>query len=500
MVSKHQASPGFNSLLTLLELAGPSLHHEKQPGMAPEMRTDMAAMETGSAAWPGRLPGGSTVSVVVATAIVVADMVGVGVFTSLGFQVKDIPSGFAILALWTIGGIVALCGVFSYSELGAMFPRSSGEYNFLSRAYHPAFGFLAGWVSATVGFAAPVALAAMAFGEYGKSVFPDAPPLVLALAAVWLVSLVQLTGVRHSSTFQLISTILKVVLIVGFLIAGFVVGQKQPVSFAPHIADFGYVTSAPFAIGLVFVMYSFSGWNAATYIIGEMHDAEQNLPRALLAGTLIVLVLYVALNAVFLHTAPIDKLAGQLDVARIAGSYIFGELGGRIVSAMICIGLVSSISAMMWIGPRVMMTMGEDIPAFKIFARRSGEGAPAYAILFQLAVATLMLFTRSFEAVLDFIQFALLFCSFFTVLGVIKLRITRPDLPRPYRAWGYPVTPVIFLLVTLFMMYYLAVDRPLQSFLGALIMVSGLLIYAVFRKRDDAVSATSTSPHPSGRE
>ena len=136
--------------------------------------------------------GGSTVSVIVATAIVVADMVGVGVFTSLGFQVKDIPSGFSILLLWTVGGLVALCGVFSYSELGAMFPRSSGEYNFLSRAYHPAFGFLAGWVSATVGFAAPVALAAMAFGEYGKSVFPGAPPLALAIGVVWLVSLVQL--------------------------------------------------------------------------------------------------------------------------------------------------------------------------------------------------------------------------------------------------------------------------------------------------------------------
>jgi len=206
----------------------------------------------------------------VATAIVVADMVGVGVFTSLGFQVKDIPSGFSILLLWAVGGIVALCGVFSYSELGAMFPRSSGEYNFLGRAFHPAFGFVAGWVSATVGFAAPVALAAMAFGEYGKSVLPGVPPLALAIGIVWLVSIVQLTGVRHSSTFQLISTVLKVVLIVAFLIAGFVIGTPQPVSFAPDVSDFAHVTSAPFAIGLVFVMYSFSGWNAATYIIGEM--------------------------------------------------------------------------------------------------------------------------------------------------------------------------------------------------------------------------------------
>jgi basic amino acid/polyamine antiporter, APA family len=459
----------------------------------------MAALETGSAAWPGRLPAGSTVSVVVATAIVVADMVGVGVFTSLGFQVKDIPSGFAILLLWTVGGVVALCGVFSYSELGAMFPRSSGEYNFLSRAFHPAFGFLAGWVSATVGFAAPVALAAMAFGEYGKSVLPSAPPLALAVGAVWLVSIVQLTGVRHSGTFQLVSTILKVVLIVAFLIAGFVVGTPQPISFAPNVSDFGYITSAPFAIGLVFVMYSFSGWNAATYIIGEMHMPQQNLPRAMLAGTLIVLALYVSLNAVFLHTTPIDRLSGQLDVARIAGSTIFGEIGGRIVGAMICVGLVSSISAMMWIGPRVMMTMGEDIPALRVFSRKSAQGAPAYAILFQLAVASLMLFTRSFEAVLDFIQFALLFCSFFTVLGVIKLRITQPDLPRPYRAWGYPLTPVVFLLVTLFMMYYLVTKRPLQSLLGILIMISGLLIYAVFRQRTDAGSATA-SPGRSGRE
>jgi basic amino acid/polyamine antiporter, APA family len=294
---------------------------------------------------------------------------------------------------------------------------------------------------------------------------------------------VQLGGVKHSSTFQLIATILKVVLIMAFLAAGFAIGTPQPVTFTPSVSDFGHIASAPFAIGLVFVMYSFSGWNAATYIIGEMRDPEQNLPRAMLAGTLIVLVLYVALNAVFLYTAPSGELAGQLDVARISGTHIFGEFGGRIVGAMICIGLISSISAMMWIGPRVMMTMGEDIPSLRVFARKSTRGAPAYAILFQLAIANLMLFTRSFEAVLDFIQFSLLFCSFFTVLGVIKLRITRPDLPRPYRAWGYPVTPVVFLLVTGFMMYYLLTERPVQSFLGVLIMTSGLVIYAVFRKR-----------------
>ncbi|HEY0852306.1 MAG TPA: amino acid permease, partial [Bradyrhizobium sp.] len=245
-----------------------------------------------------------------------------------------------------------------------------------------------------------------------------------------------------------------------------------------------------------FVMYSFSGWNAATYIIGEMKLPERNVPRAMLIGTLIVLVLYVALNAVFLHTAPISELVGKVDVARISGSHIFGEIGGRIVGGLICVGLVSSISAMMWIGPRVMMTMGEDILALKIFARRSSSGAPAYAILFQLAVASLMLFTRSFEKVLEFIQFSLLFCSFFVVLGVIKLRITHPNLPRPYRAWGYPLTPVVFLLVTGFMMYYLLTTQPKPSLLGLLIMVSGLLIYAIFRKQSGNGPAAATS----GRE
>ncbi len=183
-----------------------------------------------------------------------------------------------------------------------MFPRSSGEYNFLGRAFHPAFGFVAGFVSATVGFSAPVALAAMAFGEYGRAILPDVPPMLLAVAVVWLVALVQLTGVKHSSTFQLIATILKVVLILAFLAFGFVIGTPQQVTFTPQASDFSHIISAPFAISLVFVMYSFSGWNAATYIIGEMKEPERNVPRAMLLGTLIVLVLYVALNAVFLHT------------------------------------------------------------------------------------------------------------------------------------------------------------------------------------------------------
>ena len=430
-----------------------------------------------------------TISWITATAIVVADTIGVGVFTSLGFQVIDITSGFSLLLLWVVGGIVAICGAICYAELAAMLPRSSGEYNFLRRIYHPAFGFVAGWLSATVGFAAPVALAAMAFGIYFKAIVPGAPSLLLGLGITWLAALVHLSGVRFGGAYHNAWTALKLVLIAAFIVAGLVLGDTQQISFAPSAVDLVHIAGAPFAISLVFVMYSYSGWNAAIYIGGEVKDPNRNVPRALVLGTLIVIVLYVALNAVFLMTTPIKEMAGQLDVAIVAGKHIFGSFGGRIVGALICIGLVSSISAMTWIGPRVAMIMGEDMPLLRVFSRRSKRGVPAIAIIFQLLVSNLLLLTQSFEAVLDFIQFSLTFCSFFAVLGVIKMRITHPNMARPYRAWGYPVTPFIFLSVTLFMMYYLVVNRPLQSLAGVAMMCAGLLVYYVSRQ----LSNVSTS-------
>ena len=424
-----------------------------------------------------------TVSTMTATALAVADMIGIGVFTSLGFQVQDIPSAFSVLLLWIIGGIAALSGALAYAELSAAFPRSGGEYNFLSRIYHPAVGFLAGWISATVGFAAPIALAAMAFGVYFKGVVPGAPALLLSLAVTWIVTLVHLSGVKHSSKFQNVSTLIKGALIIALIIAGLAYGSPQPISFAPSHNDLGFISSAPFAVSLVFVMYAYSGWNAATYIAGEIREPAVSLPRSIIAATLIVITLYVALNAVFLYTTPIASMAGQLDVALIAGKYIFGDFGGRIVGALICIGLVSSISAMTWIGPRVTMAMGFDHGLLAPLSRTSSNGVPTTAILLQLVIVTLLLMTQSFEAVLDTIQFSLTLCSFLAVLGVIVLRWNAPDLARPYRTWGYPVTPLVFLAVTAFMMYHLLIERPLQSFAGLGIMLAGLAIYALSQSR-----------------
>lgn len=432
---------------------------------------------------PGQTGKVAGITAFTATTIAVADMVGIGVFTSLGFQVIDITSGFSIIMLWVVGGVVALAGALSYGELAAALPRSGGEYNFLSRVFHPALGFMAGWLSATVGFSAPIALAAMAFGTYFKGVWPAGPsPLILGLGIAWIIAAIHLTGIKHGSTFQNVSTILKVALIVGFIVAGLAYGEPQPISFAPSAIDLSHMTSAPFAIGLVFVMYSYSGWNASTYIIGEIHDPQRTVPKALFAGTAIVLLLYVSLNAVFLYTTPMEMMAGKVEVALVAGTHIFGESGGRVVAALICFGLISTISAMTWIGPRVTKVMGEDFPALAMFGRETRNGVPAAAILLQTVVVTALIATQSFEAVLEYIQFSLTLSSFLTVLGVIVLRRTQPSLKRPYRAFGYPFTPFIFLAVTAFMMGYLVIERPLQSFAGLATLLAGLVIYGISRR------------------
>jgi len=414
-----------------------------------------------------------------AIALAVANMIGIGVFTSLGFQVKDLPSGFALLMLWVVGGVLALCGGLSYAELATAFPRSGGEYNLLSRIYHRAVGFLAGWLSATVGFAAPTALAAMAFSEYFAGVWPGAPQVVLAVAIVWVIALVHLWGTERASGFQNVSTFLKVALIVVFGVAAFALGSPQQISFAPTAADVGHLASPAFAVGLAYVMYAYAGWNAVTYVTGEVRNPERTLPFSVVVAVAVVAALYVGLNAAFLYTTPIDEMAGKIKVAVIAGQHVFGETGGRIVGAVICIGLVSSISAMMWLGPRVTMVMGEDFRLLSAFARKTRNGVPAVAILFQLAVVTLLLLTQSFGSIVEFIQFSLTISSFLTVLGVIVLRYTQPALPRPYKVWGYPMTPLLFLAVSLFMMINLLIEKPAQSLAGVVVMLSGLLVYAV---------------------
>ena len=424
---------------------------------------------------PARLP--YKITFLTGVAIVVANMVGTGVFTSLGFQVLGIESGFALLMLWLVGGLIALCGAVCYAELAAAMPRSGGEYHYLSQIYHPALGFLSGWVSATVGFAAPTALAALALGEYARSVWPGLRPAWLSVAVVLVLTGVHGSSTRLGSRLQVIITALKVAVLVGFIGAGMVVGEGQPLRFLPDAAGWRAVLSPAFAVSLVFVSYAYSGWNAAVYLTGELENPRRNLSRILLAGTAVVLLLYVGLNYVFLRSTPLAGLRGQVEVGFVAATSLFGPLGGRLMGGVIAALLVSTISSMIFAGPRIVQTMGEDLPALRWLAPRSRAGIPVRALLLQTALTLAFILKPSFKEVLVYAGFVLNLFTFLTVLGLFVLRVRNPGLPRPYRAWGYPATPLVFLGLSGWTLAFILRDKPTESLYGLATLAAGLLVY-----------------------
>jgi APA family basic amino acid/polyamine antiporter len=430
--------------------------------------------------------------------IVIANMVGTGVFTSLGFQLLGIQSGFALLMLWVVGGLIALCGAVSYGELAAAMPRSGGEYHYLSQIYHPALGFLSGWVSATVGFAAPTALAALALGRYAQSVWPGlAAPLiaglsvsgaqVLAVGVVLLLALVHGRSVRAGSSLQVVITAFKVAVLVVFILVGLVAGKPQALSFMPDVAGWRALLSPAFAVSLVYVSYAYSGWNAAAYLTGEIDQPQRNLSRILLTGTAVVLLLYVGLNFIFLRSTPLGWLKGQLEVGFIATNYLFGPAWGRFAGAVIAALLVSTISAMVFAGPRITQTIGEDLPALHWLAGRSAAGIPQRALLVQVIITLLFILKPDFQAVLVYAGFVLNLFTFLTVLGVFVLRWRQPDMPRPYRAWGYPFTPLIFLALSAWTLVFIIKDKQTESLYGLATVVGGLLVYFVAQKLKPAL-------------
>lgn len=416
------------------------------------------------------------------TAIVIANMVGTGVFTSLGFQLLDIQSGFVILMLWAIGGLIAVSGAMTYAELGAAFPRSGGEYNFLSRIYHPAVGFVAGWTSVTIGFAGPSALAAMTFAAYATSIFEVAPSAwferALAAGLVITLTIVHAGRRRNSGGVQVIFTTLKVAVIVAFcLVAYLLIDEPQPVRFLPSAGDGALFTNPAFAISLIYVSYAYTGWNAATYLSSELENPQRTLPAILLTGTLVVTLLYVALNFIFLYAAPIADLRGQVEVGLIAAKAAFGEQGGRFTGLVLAMLLISTVSAMLMAGPRVLQVMGQDFRVLRVTARVNEDGIPNTAIYIQSALAVLFILTSSFESVLLFAGFTLALNSFVTVFGVFVLRWRQPELERPYRTFLYPLPPLVYLALMGWTLWFVLVNRPVEGLFGLGVIASGLIVY-----------------------
>jgi APA family basic amino acid/polyamine antiporter len=430
------------------------------------------------------------------TAVVIANMVGTGVFTSLGFQLLDIRSGFVLLMLWAVGGIAAICGAMSYAELGAALPRSGGEYNFLSRIFHPAAGFVSGWVSATIGFAGPTALAAITFAAYATSVMPgDASDMLkktLATGLVIALTVVHASTRRNSGGLQLIFTVLKVGVIVGFCLAALVVAETpEPVSFLPTSGDGTLLMSGAFAVALIYVSYAYTGWNAATYLSSELEEPQRMLPRILMTGTLLVMLLYVALNFTFLRVAPMDAMVGQVEIGYVAGQFAFGDLGGRFTGLILALLLVSTVSAMTLAGPRVLQVIGEDFYALRFLSTTNADGIPTTAIIFQSSLAIIFILTSSFEFILVFAGFTLALNSFATVIGVFVLRVRQPDLPRPYRTFAYPLTPLIYLVLTGWTLTFVLLNRPIEGLFGLGIIAAGLSFYFLTAAKSREYEATT---------
>lgn len=417
-----------------------------------------------------------------ATAIVVANMIGVGVFTSTGFMVPNLQAE-PILVSWLLGGLLALCGAAVYGELGTMMPRVGGEYVYLREAYHPAVGFLSGWVSLFAGFSAPIAGAALAFGAYLHAVAPAVPARAAALSLIVATTLLHMADVVIGSRIQTGFTVLKVLLILAFIAAGFTVGDGDWAHLDTAVSGASSSILAPaFWVSLVYVSFSYSGWNAAAYVAGELEDPARILPRALLVGTAIVTTLYLALNLAFLYAAPASALAGKEEVGHVAAVHLFGEQAGRWLSTIIALALVSAVSAMVMAGPRVYTAMAEDGMFFRFMAWRSRRGAPIWSVLLQGALAAILVLLSTLRELIQYIGFTLSIVAALTVLGVFVLRVRRPDAPRPYRTLGWPVTPLLFVALSLWMAVHLVREQPGPTLLGGGITVgSGLLVYIVWR-------------------
>ena len=412
------------------------------------------------------------------TSVVIANMIGTGVFTILGYQLLEIQSGFVLLMLWVVGGFIALCGALSYAELGATLPRSGGEYNFLGKIYHPAAGFISGWVSSTIGFSAPVALASITFGRYLSSVFPVLSDTLLAIGLIIVLSAVHATSRRNSGNLQQTFTLIKLLLIVLFcLLALTFVKNPTALSFLPAAGDGAIITSGAFAVALIYVNYAYTGWNAATYLSSELENPQQSLPRILGMGTAIVVVMYVMLNFTFLRVAPADAMAGQVELGYIAATYVFGEIGAKVMGIVLALLLISTVSAMVLSGPRVLHVIGEDYPIFKKLGKRNQHGVPATAIYIQSVLAIIFVVTASFEQILVFAGFTMGLNSMLAVVGLFVLRRKSPQLERPYKVFAYPIVPLFYVSLMAWTLVFTFIEKPRVSSMSVVIVLLGYICY-----------------------
>lgn len=408
-----------------------------------------------------------------ACALVISNMVGTGVFTSLGFQLAVVQNTWSIMLLWLLGGVLALIGAFTFAELGTHYAtENGGDYVFISKGLHPFLGYLSAWVSLVGGFAAPVAIAGKAMEAY-LAPFSILNLRLLTVAIVLLIGLLHSFSLRHSSLFQNVTTLVKV----GFIMAILAVGVF--VSALPGNAlrwDASYQTevfTSPFAVSLLYVTYAYTGWNAAAYIVAEIREPRRNLPRALLLGTFGVAVIYVGLQLVLLKFARPEQLQGQVDVAVISLANVLGKSGGRWVSAGIALQLIATMSSYVWIGGRVTQRMAQDFSLWRFLGKQTVQQIPVRAIWLQVSITLLLLFSGTLEQVLLCTSFVLQLMGTLAVASLLRTPRLPGDFPSPLRPW----LQWAYILFSLFVLGFILADRPRESLIGLAVVAVGGATY-----------------------
>lgn len=420
----------------------------------------------------------SKISWKTAAGLVISSMIGTGVFTSLGFQLLEVQNTWSILLLWTLGGVMALVGAFTYAELGTHFRKTGGDYIFLSEAIHPAVGYLYAWVSLTVGFSAPIAIAAMAMNGYlspilGNTIYPG---LFFLLA----VPIAHIFSVSRSAHFQDFLTLIKIAFVILLIILGFGYSSSAEVSSFDFSSSWQKEVIMPgFAVSLIYVFYAYTGWNSAAYIIEEVDHPEKNLPKALIWATFSVMVVYLLLQMVFLRHASIAQLIGKVEVADIAFGNLFGATGALWVSFFIGIQLIATISGYAWIGPRITYAMAKDFKLWKPLAKVNTNGIPVRSILLNTGISLILFLSGSFEQIMLYAGFVLQLMGTITVYSSLRIK-KEIGFKSPFKPW----LQYSYIIFSSGVMIYLFWDRPMESFAGLGILALGLLIFLFDKKTE----------------
>ena len=421
-------------------------------------------------------------SLTTAISLVVSSMIGTGVFTSLGYQLLDIQSGFSIIMLWFIGGVISLFGALSYSELASALPRSGGEYYLLSRILHPSIGLSAGIISATVGFSAPAVLAAIALANYLKPIFININVSILAATVIILLNILHSFSLGVGKSFQVWSTLLKLFTMILFIFAGIFFSDKQDISFSPRLEDLKIVLSPEFAVNLVWVSYAYAGWNSSVYVVGEIVKPNKNIFKSILIGTLLVAAFYVMLNYVFLVVSPIESLKGEIEIGYISSVNLFGEKSAKLISILIGLLLLSTVSSYVYVGPRIIQAIGEDYDKLSFLSKINQNGVPFNAFIIQLVISLGFILSSTFEEVVLYTGIILIITTSVTVCSLIYLRLKEPVLNRPYKVWGYPFTPFIFIILNTWILVYTVYLKPTESIIGICLMIFSLGLFFMLKR------------------